>query len=201
MGFDTITHHCISLTNYTKKCLPLNHSAARANVSFMQRKQPLFSLIKNLFFFLILFFSCSLVSPARAGITHLLPKPQQLTANGQQFNIGDICISTPVLQTEWEDFIKEVGGKVNPRAKQKIEVRLINSLPEVTLNADEAYRLEVTNNKITVVAVSQKGVYWAIQTLRQLKNGNGKKACFEGCLITDWPSFRIRGFLQDVGRS
>ena len=201
MGFDTITHHYISLTDNTQKCLPLNYSAARANVSFMQSKQPLSSLIKNLFFFLILLFSCPLVSPARAGITHLLPKPQQLTANGQQFNIGNICISTPVLQAEWEDFIREVGGKVNPRAKQKIEVRLINSLQGVTLNADEAYRLEVTNNKITVEAVSQKGVYWAIQTLRQLKNGNGEKAYFEGCLITDWPSFRIRGFLQDVGRS
>jgi len=201
MGFDTITHHYISLTDNTQKCLPLNHSAARANVSFMQKKQPLSSLIKNLFFFLILLFSCPLVSPVRAGITHLLPKPQQLKANSQQFNIGNICISTPVLQAEWEDFIREVGGKVNPRAKQKIEVRLINSLPGVTLNVDEAYRLEVTNNKITVEAVSQKGVYWVIQTLRQLKNRNGKKSLFRRLFDYGLAVVPHRGFLQDVGRS
>mgnify|MGYP000169960720 CR=1 FL=1 len=28
-----------------------------------------------------------------------------------------------------------------------------------------------------------------------------KKATFNGCSIVDWPAFRIRGFMQDVGRT
>lgn len=169
----------------------------------MNTNKPLLFL-KNkqaLFFALLILFCCPLISPVAAGITHLLPKPQQLKANGQQFAIKNISISTPVLKSEWEDLIREVGGKVDSQAKQTIEVWLTDTLPGVSLNKDEAYRLEVTSKKITVEALSPKGVYWAIQTLRQLKSASGRKAFFEGCTITDWPSFRIRGFMQDVGRS
>ena len=44
-------------------------------------------------------------------------------------------------------------------------------------------------------------MYWALQTLRQLEKKKGKKSLFAGCEIVDWPAFRIRGFMQDVGRS
>ena len=44
-------------------------------------------------------------------------------------------------------------------------------------------------------------MYCALQTLRQLEKKKGKKSLFAGCEIVDWPAFRIRGFMQDVGRS
>lgn len=156
---------------------------------------------QRLFSALILLFCFQSFSPLMAGITHLLPKPQQIHSNGQQFVIGNISLSSPVLTTEWTDFIREAGGKITSDAKQKIEVRLTDTLAGVSLNKDEAYHLDVTNKKITVEALSPKGVYWAIQTLRQLKQTDRKKTFLEGCVITDWPAFRIRGFLQDVGRS
>ena len=44
-------------------------------------------------------------------------------------------------------------------------------------------------------------MYWAMQTLRQLEQKKGKRSSVAGCEIVDWPAFRIRGFMQDVGRS
>ena len=110
-------------------------------------------------------------------------------------------LSTPVLQQEWEAFIAEMGGTVSPKATAVIEVRLLPSLPEIPMNRDEAYRLNVTKKRITVEAVTERGVYWAMQTLRQLAEKRNSKTQIQGAEIVDWPAFRIRGFMQDVGRS
>ena len=110
-------------------------------------------------------------------------------------------LSTPVLQQEWEAFIAEMGGTVSPKATAVIEVKLLPSLPEIPMNRDEAYRLNVTRKRITVEAVTEQGVYWAMQTLRQLAEKKNSKTQIQGAEIIDWPAFRVRGFMQDVGRS
>lgn len=110
-------------------------------------------------------------------------------------------LSTPVLQQEWEAFIAEMGGIVSPKATAVIEVKLLPSLPEIPMNRDEAYRLNVTRKRITVEAVTERGVYWAMQTLRQLAEKKNSKTQIQGAEIVDWPAFRVRGFMQDVGRS
>ena len=110
-------------------------------------------------------------------------------------------LSTPVLQQEWEAFIAEMGGTVSPKATAVIEVKLLPSLPEIPMNRDEAYRLNVTRKRITVEAVTERGVYWAMQTLRQLAEKKNSKIQIQGAEIVDWPAFRVRGFMQDVGRS
>ena len=70
------------------------------------------------------------------------------------------------------------------------------------LQNDEAYVLDVTATGISIKAMTEQGAYWAKQTLAQLAiYDNGAFAGFMGCHVEDWPSFRIRGFLQDVGRS
>ena len=82
-----------------------------------------------------------------------------------------------------------------------IEINLVDSMNEVPLNKNEAYRLQVMSKKISIEAVTGQGVYWAMQTLRQLAEVSVKKTVFKGCIITDWPAFRVRGFMHDVGRT
>ena len=79
---------------------------------------------------------------------------------------------------------------------------LVDEIPEARVNQDEAYRLKVTTDSILIEAVTEKGLYWARQTLEQLittdKKGDYYLPLAE---ITDWPAFRVRGFMHDVGRS
>ncbi|WP_336527995.1 family 20 glycosylhydrolase [Bacteroides acidifaciens] len=138
---------------------------------------------------------------AKAGDNHLLPQPQKFTPSHTSFQVNKVKLSTPVLQQEWEAFIAEMSGTVSPKATAVIEVRLLPSLPEIPMNRDEAYRLNVTKKRITVEAVTERGVYWAMQTLRQLAEKRNSKTQIQGAEIVDWPAFRIRGFMQDVGRS
>ena len=129
---------------------------------------------------------------------NLLPKPQQMITMGGSFQMGKVVLSTPVLQTEWEELIAQAGGTIVDKSARKIEVKLVPEVQGAKLNQEEAYRLKVSSKGIEVEATTSKGVYWALQTLRQLEE---KKGRYEACEIVDWPAFKIRGFMHDIGRS
>ena len=140
------------------------------------------------------------ITMAQTSIS-LLPKPQLYKDTGKNFTMGKVKLSTPVLRPEWEVFIMNAGGEIVEHSSSVIEVELVPSIEEARLNGAEAYRLSVSNKRIKIEAVTEQGVYWAMQTLRQLERKKGKRSSVAGCEIVDWPAFRIRGFMQDVGRS
>ena len=101
----------------------------------------------------------------------LLPLPQKYQFNGKK--------SSDELTVE-EKYVSQIEG-----AKFQ----------------EEAYYLTVTGKRIILEATTPKGMYWGKQTLEQLKYTKNKKTYLPQCEITDWPAFRIRGFMHDVGRS
>lgn len=155
---------------------------------------------KQIFLISFIIYLCT-ISSVRAGEYHLLPEPQKFTPLGSSFVLGRTKLSTPVLRQEWEAFVVDRGGVIDDKARASIEVKLVPSLEEVPLNADEAYRLVVNNGKVTVEAVTEHGVYWAMQTLAQLQDVQKKKATFNGCSIVDLLCFPNTRFMQDVGRT
>lgn len=136
-----------------------------------------------------------------AGVGHLLPKPQQVKANKHRFAIGNVQLFTSTHTPQWEKMIEELGGRVVPTSKHKIIVSIVDDMPNIPLNKDEAYTLSITSNEVRVQATTEKGAYWAMKTLAQLVERKGDDNYFEGCEILDYPAFRIRGFMQDVGRT
>lgn len=101
----------------------------------------------------------------------LLPLPQKYQFNGKKSS-GELTVE--------EKYVSQIEG-----------VRF----------QEEAYHLAVTGKKIILEATTPKGMYWGRQTLEQLKYTKNKKTFVPQCEITDWPAFRIRGFMHDVGRS
>ena len=101
----------------------------------------------------------------------LLPLPQKYSFNGKQVN-----------------------------AKMAVEERIVAQIEGAKFQ-EEAYHLSITPKKILLEATTPKGMYWGRQTLEQLKYTKNKKTWVPQCDITDWPAFRIRGFMHDVGRS
>lgn len=149
----------------------------------------------------LLFIVICISTTSLAGLGHLLPKPQQAKANKHRFVIGNVQLSTPVHSTQWQAMIERMGGRIVSTSKQKITVSLVDDLPNIPLNKDEAYTLSVTSNEVKVQAIHPKGAYWALQTLAQLMEQKGGQNYFVGCNVVDYPAFRIRGFMQDVGRT
>ena len=110
----------------------------------------------------------------------LLPMPQEIEVNWSQKHL-----------------IK--NGELNNNI---ISIKKVTSITEAKINQDEAYSLTITPDSVLIKASTDKGIYWAKQTLNQLvlqaKENDNYIPSVE---ITDWPAFRVRGFMHDVGRS
>ncbi len=85
--------------------------------------------------------------------------------------------------------------------KNLLSIELVNKIAEATVNQNEAYQLTITTDSVLIKATTTTGVYRAKQTLGQLIQSNSNKSAIPSCQITDWPAFRIRGYMHDVGRS
>lgn len=77
---------------------------------------------------------------------------------------------------------------------------LITSManPIAINNNPEGYRLSVTSDGVIIEALTQTGVYYAFQTLRQMYLHNSGK--LPAVTIIDYPQFKYRGVLLDVAR-
>ena len=84
--------------------------------------------------------------------------------------------------------------------KNLLRIEIVDKIAEATVNQNEAYELTVTPDSVLIKATTPTGVYRAKQTLSQLIQTSSKSS-IPSCEITDWPAFRIRGFMHDVGRS
>ncbi len=91
--------------------------------------------------------------------------------------------------------VEYTGGSIRDGAPET--QAFVEAIPEARLNENEAYRLTVTTKGILIEAVTEQGLWNARQTLKQLTQ-RGRIPC---CRIVDWPSFRVRGWMMDVGRT
>lgn len=153
--------------------------------------------MKRLLFVALVLFFCG-GSPLKA-VVQLLPKPQQLLMGKGTFQMDKIQVVSPVLNAEFSELVVRSGGQVLSNATKRLEVELLTSAKGLPTLSEEYYTMELTAQKIRIRARSEQAVYWALQTLEQLRSDITGK--FPICSIVDWPAFSIRGFMHDTGRS
>lgn len=100
-----------------------------------------------------------------------------------------------ILQKEIE---KELGFKLNiTKSFIKKEEKNIIKLTRGTGNR-ESYTLEVNNNFINISGATEAGVFYGVQTLRQIIRQSGTE--ISNMTIEDEPHFENRGFYHDITR-
>ncbi len=130
----------------------------------------------------------------------LLPKPQHIEWQSFSVPFSSLSLSTHEDTSPVQALLEELNIPINENATTKLELKRVGEIPEAPVNQDEAYRLEVTKNRILIESVTAEGEYRALQTLRQLVLNKNGVPYLVACTIADWPAFRIRGFMHDVGR-
>ncbi|MDE6033653.1 MAG: family 20 glycosylhydrolase, partial [Muribaculaceae bacterium] len=142
---------------------------------------------------------------ASATIENLMPKPKQVELNSSEgFAIGRaVALDDPTESAELLRFMADCGLTHSAGAAAKISVTIapVDGAYDYELAdyPDEAYRLTVGTDEIAITAPTALGVIRAAQTLRLMAQDCGQ--AIEGVTITDWPAFKLRGFMHDVGRS
>ena len=163
--------------------------------------------MKKLFKAAVVAMAMCLPAATMAKITHLLPKPQQIEAqNGAAFTLGrTVTITDPTGSTALQKFFTDNGCTV-ATGGAPVTVTLVSSIEgaydyPLAGYENEAYTLEITTDAINITAVTKTGVIRAAQTLTQLAEGYEGTPALEALTMTDWPAFKLRGYMHDVGRS
>ena len=163
--------------------------------------------MKRLFTSALVALAICLPHAVQAKVTHLLPKPQQVEVTpGTAFALGrTVTISDPTDCTALQKFFTDNGCTIATGGAQ-VNVTLVSSIEgayDYTLAGyeNEAYTLNITADAINITAVTKTGVIRAAQTLTQLAEGYEGTPQIEAVNITDWPAFKLRGYMHDVGRS
>lgn len=72
------------------------------------------------------------------------------------------------------------------------------TLPQV-IN-EEGYVLSAETDRVVIGAPTAAGVFYGLQTLKQLVRGDGAQAFIQCAQIVDWPAMRWRGVSDDISR-
>lgn len=130
----------------------------------------------------------------------LIPYPQNIAWGKQQIKIentqikGEETLDLNNLKELW-DICKSYHILIKKDAEQKIVFQKNKNLGE------EAYLLDVRPLEISIQAATKKGMFYALQTLRQLFVLKNTTAYIQSCTIFDKPAYSIRGFMTDTGRN
>lgn len=163
-------------------------------------------------FAVVLFTACRPAATVKGNLD-VIPQPQEIVL-AQDTTPFVIDRSTTIVYPATNEkmhrtaeflaaFIKEMTGtEVRVSDKEKSSNAIILAV-DSTMGHPEGYKLEITPEKVLLTGGSEAGVFYGTQTIHKalpiLKDGKVAAALPAGT-VTDFPRFRYRGFMIDVGR-
>lgn len=146
--------------------------------------------------------------PVAARVRHLLPKPKQVTVKveGKYFALGRrVALSDPTECPLLRDFLVANECEIVEKSKARIDVVIVDQIAgtydyELAGYDNEAYRIDITEQRVLIEAISATGVIRAVQTLQQMAEGYRSRTGLELAEIIDYPAFKLRGVMHDVAR-
>lgn len=141
--------------------------------------------MKRLILLLLLAIATTVAAQEQQPNLGLIPTPQCVELDIS----GKMCV--------WKKTkVKEVGMD-----NTEIDISKSTRLRSVQANVDQAYVLKIEPKQITIEYYNvngDEGLKYAYMTLEQLRLIHGDT--LPCCTITDWPAYRLRGWMDDQSR-
>jgi len=142
-----------------------------------------------------------LCAPARATAAHpaLIPLPSSVEWHQGSVKInGDTVVEGSGEAASTATYLKQqLGLKPNGRGASRIRLSLV---PASSTTGPEAYHLVASGKEVLIEASDPRGLFYGVETLRQLVTGYSDSRLVPDVDIRDAPRFRWRGLLIDLGR-
>ena len=157
-------------------------------------------------------------SNVNAQVNSILPAPQDLTWGNGKFQIAGakVLVSPDLFRREKkaiEQFIayveKTTGesllttysydatAKLIALNTDRVGLAIPGTIEQTGDKSREAYRIAVTSNEVQVNAKTDAGLFYALQTLRQLIVHKDNNSYIPEVDIEDYPAFVYRGVMMD----
>ncbi len=159
--------------------------------------------MKRLFFLTLILSLIPYTSESQSS--GIIPSPQSVQQFSGQFEIKPttIIVAPEPLRTAAELFAastadildKKLSVNVKGESTGNILLSIDKSIPD-----KEGYELNISSTKIEVKASAEAGIFYGLQTLRQLV-GLSVKGAIQAQSIKDSPRFTWRGVMLDVSRT
>lgn len=124
---------------------------------------------------------------------NIIPKPNKLIDKNRYTYIDGFNISCPIKLASGLDVFKQEHQDI-----------INGNYPLIVLyknfSNDEAYSINITNKSLLIKVKTPKGLFYAIQSLKQLIKKKNDKIQLRLCLIEDKPKMRHRSFSLDEVR-
>jgi len=152
----------------------------------------------------------------------LIPQPREIKIETGKFQFDQrtaIWITDSIRQFAAEQLQLEIKNQCNlkiPIGKKKTQKQILLGIPQSNefiqaalqkagLKCDaeigaEGYVLSISPDQIIVAANTATGVFYGVQTLKQLIRDHDENKAIPCLKIRDYPSLRIRGVLDDISR-
>jgi hexosaminidase len=174
--------------------------------------------MKNIFCYCLLIFTLSANARMHNSI---LPQPQKVKYGEGQLALKGLTIGFASKPSAEDRFAAEelshilsavTSTKILVRESKITDASIIfqrtgdlNQLPvsgeKSGPDSRESYKIKITNNNVRITSKSSAGLFYGVQTLRQMIEGSGDKAILPAVEIEDWPSLAYRGFMMDMSHS
>lgn len=129
----------------------------------------------------------------------IIPTPQNIQYGPSEIKFKTFQVISSEFLTESDllkNFLLQNGLNESP---QGLAIEIIKEHLSVD-NPEEAYKLSI-DKEVKIWASTEKGAYYAIKSLEQIFRKQDNQGMFPKLKITDWPAFKIRGFMHDTGRN
>jgi hexosaminidase len=163
----------------------------------------------------------SILSVSAADHNPILPQPQKIVYGNGQLALKGLTIGFTAIPMAEDKFaaltLAEIISKItttnilvqeSPGISASIIFERTGSVDPLPVPGEkpgpgsrESYRIKVTRGNIRITARSSAGLFYGVQTLRQMIEGSGDKTFIPEVEIEDWPALAYRGYMMDMNHS
>ncbi len=150
----------------------------------------------------------------------IIPKPKEVVYNNGTFAIDPLGVELNLAMKDTEAaqiMLDQLRGAfatdlklTDKNAQFRVGIPAENPLfaeqaqsegiwPEDRIG-EEGYILSVKKDGIILLANTQRGLFYGVQTIRQIIRGSEAPGVLPALLIIDWPDLRYRGMMDDISR-
>lgn len=126
----------------------------------------------------------------------VFPLPNSIRSTGEWIHVHGLRVPTsPELESEVESAKLFFGSSGHSDPVLRLQIK-----PSLKNLGQEGYKLSIQKRKVEIDALTPSGVFYGIQTLRQLAVRKGGDIALPITTIADNPRFPWRGMMLDVSR-